>query len=82
MVEFFSLVYIIYMVVKTKDSWHHDEKSKDKEKSYWDYFTNTSDDEEVEYVDIDAVEILRQRYARGEINNEEYRSRMEILNRD
>ena len=80
LITFMSFVYILYLAMKERGYWDELKtkmgEAKDKMK---DKYNNWNDEES--WYTMDAEEILRQRFASGEIDEDEFKMRMNALKR-
>lgn len=79
LIVFSSFVYAFYAALKQHGYWEDLKTKLKEEKEKWKekYNQNTVNSE---WYTVDSQEILRQRFASGEIDEEEYRNKLNILN--
>ena len=85
LISFSTFMYLIYVTLRDHGYWEQI-KSKIKEemknkKKYNNSKSENGEEESTDWMTIDAEEVLRQRFAGGEIDEEEFNSRMEVLKR-
>lgn len=75
-----SIGYVVYVALKEKGYWDEFKEKLKEEKDKWKEKYNESVVDNDWYT-VDAEDILRQRFASGEIDQDEFEMRMKILRR-